>query len=85
MPNTFQNRFPYSAALGLKLVTNSHDGFDERDLWNKLGGARFAKLRSMVKSVFVCGHATYPAGPNIGCEVFCYYAADVENFLKAGN
>jgi len=82
-PN-FAAMYPLSAKLGIEVV-DAGPGFDELELENALGEKRFAALAKTVKSVFSCNHAKYPAGHQLaGYEVHCFYAKDVEAFLKAG-
>lgn len=86
-PNTHPNLamwFPLSADLGLEPV-DAGPGFDTLELEKALGEERYSALMNKVKQVFCCAHALYPEDHALaGREVHCVYAADLEDFLKAG-
>lgn len=84
MTPTFREMYPMCSQLNLRVV-DAGPGFDELELLASLGQARMDALKAFAKSVFSCNHAKYPEGHDLaGYEVHCFYASDVEEFLKAG-
>jgi hypothetical protein len=88
----FAQQFPLSTALGLKLVkgpsTQEQPGFDYDEVLSKIGQTRVNNLLAQCKRVFSCGHRNWPGNHATAnwrnAEVHCFYAEDLESFLKAG-
>lgn len=80
----FQALFPKCHELGLDMVQGL--GFDVDQVQGKLG-THFDTFMQGVKTVFCCGHRTWPDTHTEelkrGAEVHCVYAGDLEKFLEA--
>jgi hypothetical protein len=92
----FEMMYPRCSRLGIPVVDHG-PGFDCLDLQSVLGDSRYQALMKSVKTLFCCGHRTYPQhhsdphfctqdGGNLnigGTEVHCVYATDLEVFLQS--
>lgn len=81
----FSLSYPHCFMVGLRPVAGVGEVFDPEDVLAKLGPTAFLVFEKTVKRVASSPHRRYPDDHHVeqwrGCEVHCFFAADVEKFL----
>ena len=81
----FSQSYPHCSQLRLKPIAGVGEVFDPEDVLAKLGPTAFLEFEKTVKRVASSPHRRYADDHHVeqwrGCEVHCFFAEDVEQFL----